>query len=146
MNASAKTTRHHYHRVLSPHSPTQTKIVGRVYQEPTIEMELYKQKLIENPQLYLAILSSSKNSPIPEGCRLGAVTFIQRFGKALNAHFHFHSCIIDGVFDKEGKFYPVNALSPDEIQSVPEQIRKRVLRFFQRKGFLDPDAASDMLD
>ena len=92
------------------------------------------------------ILSSSKHSPIPEGCRLGAVTFIQRFGKALNPHFHFHSCIIDGVFDKEGKFYPINALSPDEIQSVQEQIRKKVLRFFQRKGLLDPDAASDMLD
>ena len=33
-----------------------------------------------------SILSSSKHSPIPEGCRLGAVTFIQRFGKALNPY------------------------------------------------------------
>ncbi len=52
---------------------------------------------------------------IPEGCRLGAVTFIQRFGKALNPHFHFHSCVIDGVFDKKGKFYPIDTLSIDEI-------------------------------
>jgi hypothetical protein len=74
------------------------------------------------------------------------VTFIQRFGKALNPHFHFHSCIIDGVFDKQGKFYPVNALTQEKIQSVQERIRKRVLRLFRKKGFLDSDVASDMLD
>ncbi|MBX7066144.1 MAG: transposase [Parachlamydiales bacterium] len=44
-----------------------------------------------------AIHSSSKHPSIPEGCRLGAVTFIQRFGKALNPHFHFHSCVIDDL-------------------------------------------------
>jgi len=74
------------------------------------------------------------------------VTFIQRFGRALNPHFHFHSCIIDGVFDNEGLFYPVNVLSPEEVQSIQERIRKRVLRLFQRKGLLDADPASDMLE
>ena len=74
------------------------------------------------------------------------MTFIQRFGKALNPHFHFHSCIIDGVFDKEGTFYPVNAFSAEEIQSVQEQIRKRVLRLFRRKNFLDSGIASAMLN
>ena len=79
------------------------------------------------------------------------MTFIQRFGKALNHHFHFHSCVIDGVFDKgvfdkEGKFYPVDTLSIDEIQSVQECIRKRVLRLFRKKGFLDSDVTLDMLE
>ena len=74
------------------------------------------------------------------------MTFIQRFGKALNHHFHFHSCVIDGVFDKEGKFYPVDTLSIDEIQSVQERIRKRVLRLFRKKGLLDSDVTSDMLE
>jgi hypothetical protein len=35
------------------------------------------------------------------GCargRLGAVSFVQRFGAALNEHVHFHCCMIDGVF------------------------------------------------
>lgn len=53
---------------------------------------------------------------------------------------------MDGVFDKEGKFYPIHAITQKEIQSVQEQIRKRVLRLFRKKGFLDSDAASDMLD
>ena len=30
--------------------------------------------------------------------RLGAVSFVQCFGSALNAHVHFHCCVIDGVF------------------------------------------------
>jgi hypothetical protein len=30
---------------------------------------------------------------------LGAVAFIHRFGSTLNAHFHFHCVITDGVFD-----------------------------------------------
>ena len=35
------------------------------------------------------------------GCvrgRLGAVSFVQRFGSTLNAHVHFHCCVIDEVF------------------------------------------------
>jgi hypothetical protein len=31
--------------------------------------------------------------------RLGAVVFIHRFGSSLNAHLHFHCCILDGVFE-----------------------------------------------
>ena len=34
--------------------------------------------------------------------RLGAVVFIHRFGSSLNAHLHFHCCIIDGVFAPAG--------------------------------------------
>jgi hypothetical protein len=38
------------------------------------------------------------------GCargRLGAVSFVQRFGSTLNAHVHFHCCVIDGVFTED---------------------------------------------
>ena len=32
----------------------------------------------------------------------GAVTFIQRFGSALNLNLHFHVLFIDGVFSSKG--------------------------------------------
>lgn len=32
------------------------------------------------------------------GDRLGAVSFLYRFGAALDAHVHFHCCVLDGVF------------------------------------------------
>ena len=53
------------------------------------------------------------------GCargRLGAVSFVQRFGSALNAHVHFHCCVIDGVFavgeDGQVHFAEAAALTP----------------------------------
>jgi hypothetical protein len=53
------------------------------------------------------------------GGRLGAVTFLQRFGSALNAHVHFHCCIIDGVFalgaDGQVYFAEAPALIPASI-------------------------------
>ena len=34
----------------------------------------------------------------PAAARPGAVSFLQRFGSALNEHWHYHVCVSDGVF------------------------------------------------
>jgi len=34
--------------------------------------------------------------------RFGAVSFIHRFGAALNCHLHYHCCVIDGMFEPVG--------------------------------------------
>ena len=34
--------------------------------------------------------------------RLGAVSFLHRFGSALNHHVHLHACATDGVFVPTG--------------------------------------------
>ena len=50
----------------------------------------------------------------PSDARFGGVTFVQRFGAALNAHLHYHCCLIDGVFSAEGddlRFHPAAALA-----------------------------------
>ncbi|MBP6582781.1 MAG: transposase [Chromatiaceae bacterium] len=31
--------------------------------------------------------------------RFGAVSFVHRFGAALNRHLHYHGCILDDLFD-----------------------------------------------
>ena len=36
----------------------------------------------------------------PRNARLGALTFLHRFGSALNMHFHFHLVVLDGVFSR----------------------------------------------
>ncbi len=43
---------------------------------------------------------------IMDNAKLGAVSFIQRFGSRLNLHIHFHCVVLDGVFyaDKQGSF------------------------------------------
>ena len=84
------------------------------------------------------------------GCahgRLGAVSFVQRFGSALNAHVHFHCCVIDGVFavgeDEQVHFAEAAALTPEDLAAVQQQVRARVLRWFARAGPLDPADARE---
>ena len=85
------------------------------------------------------------------GCmrgRLGAVSFVQRFGSALNTHVHFHCCVIDGVFAAgahgQVHFAEAGALSAEDCAAVQQQVRTRVLRWFARAGHLDPADAPDM--
>ena len=44
---------------------------------------------------------------------------MQRFGSALNAHVHFHCCVIDGVFavgeDGQVHFADAAALTPEDL-------------------------------
>jgi hypothetical protein len=85
------------------------------------------------------------------GCargRLGAVSFVQRFGSALNAHVHFHCCVIDGVFatgeDGQVHFTEARALTTEDLAAVQQPVRARVLRWFARAGHLEPADAHDM--
>ncbi len=36
----------------------------------------------------------------PRDAQLGALSFLHRFGSALNTHFHFHVVVLDGVFSQ----------------------------------------------
>jgi hypothetical protein len=72
-----------------------------------------------------------ERSPCASG-RVGAVSFVQRFGSALNAHVHFHCCVIDGVFavgeDGQVHFAGAAALTSEHLAAVQQQVRARVLR------------------
>jgi hypothetical protein len=69
-------------------------------------------------------------------------------GRALNAHVHFHRCVIDGVFamaeDGQIRFAEAAALTPDDLAAVEQQVRARVLQWFARAGHLDSADARDM--
>jgi hypothetical protein len=81
--------------------------------------------------------------------RLGAVSFVHRFGSALNEHLHFHCCVIDGVFEpdqggEEAVRFREAVLTDADVQWVQARVRQRVLRWFVRQGYLDKDDAKDM--
>lgn len=40
-----------------------------------------------------------RSSGASSHARFGAVSFIHRFGAPLNRHVHYHSCVIDRVFE-----------------------------------------------
>jgi len=85
----------------------------------------------------------------PGAARFGGVSFVQRFGDALNPHTHFHSCLIDGVFsaqDDQLHFHEASALSNADVDAVQQSVRKRVLALFERRGMLPPEVCAEMLE
>ena len=86
--------------------------------------------------------------------RLGAVSFLHRFGSALNRHVHLHACVTDGVFtppatgtarDAPPAFLPARPISQTDLATLTERVRRRVIRWLKRTRLLDAEAAADML-
>ena len=63
------------------------------------------------------------------GTRAGAITFVQRFGSALNLNVHFHCVVPDGVWAREGgviRFVPLPGLTDDNVAQVLRRLESRV--------------------
>jgi hypothetical protein len=82
----------------------------------------------------------------PGEARFGAVSFGHRFGSALNAHLHFHCCVVDGVFstDEEAIRFHLAFLTDAAIARVQQRTRQRVLKLFERRAVLSPDVVDMM--
>ncbi|MDQ2994766.1 MAG: transposase, partial [Pseudomonadota bacterium] len=72
--------------------------------------------------------------------KLGAISFIQRFGSSLNLHLHYHCVVMNGIFyeDAQGvlQFSEVEDLGVEDADAVQTRVRKRVLSLYKRKGLL----------
>ena len=94
-------------------------------------------------------LRDTTGAPLPAEARLGAVSFLHRFGSALNPHPHFHLAVTDGLFTKEPDdaltFHPARWLDADTARSVTPLVQGRILRLYVRRGLLTRDEADDML-
>ena len=91
-----------------------------------------------------ALLSCCPDAP--DDGRLGAVTFVHRFGSALNGNIHFHCCVIDGVFSAEDDAlrFDEAVITPEVIANVQAEVRERVLRLFKRRALLSPEDVDAM--
>src|SRR5438309_6287010 len=73
----------------------------------------------------------------------GSVTFMQRFGSALNLNLHFHVIFLEGVYldrTHQGltpRFVPGEPPTDTDIAGVVQKIRRRVLRLLRRLGYLE---------
>jgi hypothetical protein len=77
----------------------------------------------------------------------GAVTFVQRFGGALNLNVHFHTLVLDGVYDP-GDSLRFRALPPpndEEVARVTRSVARGIARLLKRRG-LAQDAESEEID
>src|SRR5499426_1286525 len=73
----------------------------------------------------------------------GSVTFIQRFGSALNVHLHFHILFLEGVYldrttvDLKPRFIQAAAPTDTDIAAVIQKISRRVIRSLRHLGYLE---------
>ncbi len=79
----------------------------------------------------------------------GAVTFIQRFGSALNLNLHLHMLAIDGVYaaDDDGnpRFHAVPAPGGHEIARLAGSLAERIPKWLIGRG-LGPDTDPEEAD
>ena len=82
----------------------------------------------------------------------GAVTFVQRFGDALNANVHFHCLALDGVYaareDGRPEFQQLPAPEQEEVVGLTALVSQRVQSFLERRGIgtaTDADEADPLL-
>jgi hypothetical protein len=82
--------------------------------------------------------------------RTGAVTFLQRFGSALNLNPHFHTQSLDGVFTEQAdgsvRFHPLPPPTDAEVHAVLEDLVCRLRAVLQRHGLLEEDAFDELGD
>ena len=68
----------------------------------------------------------------------GAVTFVQRFGDALNANVHFYSMMIDGVYAADGsgrpRFHQLPAPEDPGVLRLTFLVSERVRSMLERRG------------
>ncbi|MDX1388822.1 MAG: transposase zinc-binding domain-containing protein, partial [Acidobacteriota bacterium] len=65
----------------------------------------------------------------------GAVTFVQRFGGALNLNVHFHTLVLDGVHDLgDGvRFRPLPPPDDNEVERVARSVARGIARLLERR-------------
>ena len=98
-------------------------------------------------------VTSDASAPAAARPRLGAVSFLHRFGSALNHHVHLHVCATEGVFvppvdgarcDTSPAFLPARPINQADLAALTERVRRRVIRWFRMQRLLDAAATSDL--
>src|SRR3989475_11788212 len=73
----------------------------------------------------------------------GSVTFMQRFGSALNLNLHFHCLFLEGVYldrsdqDRKPRFVTGEPPSDTDVAEVVQTISRRVIRKLRRLGYVE---------
>jgi len=129
------------------------RLRGFLADRPRAVAVLTKIFLAEIERLLLAAAGGSPDADIPRAARprLGGISFLHRFGSALNHHAHLHPCVTDGVFvpaaaeavsDAPPTFLPARPITHVHLAKITERVRRRVIRWFRLARLLDAAAAA----
>jgi len=115
---------------------------------PAAVAALTKIFLGEIERLLQAESGGTPDADMPKAARprLGGISFLHRFGSALNHHVHLHACVTDGVFvpaaadagcDAPPAFLPARPITQADLATPTERVRRRLIRWFRMQRLLD---------
>jgi Putative transposase/Transposase zinc-binding domain len=101
-----------------------------------------------------AVFTSLRRRSRPErsgsgSAHAGAVTFVQRFGGALNLNLHFHMLVLDGTYRPSGndprlRFHPAPPPTSNELEWILQRTLRGLVRVIERRGLGDePDRLAE---
>jgi hypothetical protein len=96
-------------------------------------------------EVFASLIRRAEDGGVLKG-KCGSVTFVQRFGSALNCHLHFHSIVFDGVYAcaEEGelpRFYPLRPPDAKDVAAVAGAVAERVAALMEnRERSVEPGA------
>ena len=95
---------------------------------------------IERTLITTSGVTAATDMPRAARPRLGGISFLHRFGSALNHHVHLHACVTDGVFlttaaeaarDTPPAFLPARPITQADLAALTERAPRRVIRWFR---------------
>jgi hypothetical protein len=115
------------------------RLRGMLADRPRAVAALTKLFLDEIERLLLTASGGAPDAVTPGAPRprLGGISFLHRFGSALNHHVHLHACVTDGVFvpaanqagcDAPPTFLPARPVTAADLAALTERVRRRVIR------------------
>ena len=72
----------------------------------------------------------------------GTISFLQRWGSAVNLNPHLHIIALDGVYTRYGalaRFRNLDAITDDEVATLIQAISTKVMALCIRRGYLSKD-------
>ena len=66
------------------------------------------------------------------------MTLLQRFGDTLNTNVHFHTLVLDGVYEGHPSwrlsFHELESPGTEEVEWVARRVARQLVRLLQRRG------------
>ena len=81
--------------------------------------------------------------------KTGAVTYIQRFGSALNLNIHFHMLFLEGFITQtqgQPEFNRVKAPSHSDMERVVNTVSHRIAKYLEKAGLIQRDIDNTFLN
>ena len=95
-------------------------------------------------------MSISTNSGyLKKQAKTGAVTYIQRFGSALNLNIHFHMLFLEGVIIQahgQTQFKRTKAPSHSDMERLVHNISHRIAQYLEKVELIQRDMDNTFLD